>query len=287
MPKNKQISLFPIENPLRKSYWDVLFQKVPKKPGVYCFLDSMGKVIYVGKAKNLRQRLASYRFSNTMGVANKSLHLVTNAASLKWKVVASELHALIEEDRLIKYYLPEFNVVNTQFEHYYFIHLCKTAQPLKWEICLSMSHILPNSSYCLGAFKGHRQTRKALGAILRVLFFLSLPKSRPKSIPITLLRKLTPNTFVVLLRPYTKNRLISFLKGKHFCLLKEFEHKMSTMISKISTVDAMLLEDDFARLYSFFYKSCRPLNQNIGTKAFTHKNQLDKTLIKWSNTTKE
>jgi len=287
MPKKNQISLFLIENPLRDAKWETTFKNIPSKPGVYSFLGHKGEVIYVGKAKNLRQRLMSYRFINSTNVSNKTLHLVSSASTIKWRVLCNEFQALLEEDRLIKHFKPSLNVVNNQFEKYYFIHLFSTEKPLKWEVRLSMRHDLANSTYCFGAFKGHKSFRMALGSILRLLFILSLPKSRPKAIPVMLLRKLTPTSFVLLLRPYTLNRLIAYLQGKHFCLLREFEHKIGSMLNHLSKADSLLLEDDFARLHSFYFRNCKPLYHNSRAKAFTHKNQLDTAIIKWSKPTKD
>lgn len=287
MSKLSQISLFPLTNPLRDQKWAGIFSCIPKKAGVYSFLNAQGDVIYIGKAKNLCNRLKSYRFTDSAKVSSKLTYLVRTAAQIKWKVLTNEYQALLEEDRLIKYYKPSLNVVNNQFEQYYYLHFFKTEEPLKWKIVLSMRHDLANSEYCFGAFKGHKAFRMALGSILRLLFILSLPKSRPKSIPVVLIRKLTPLSYVILLRPYTRNRLFNYLRGRNYCLLKEFEHKVGTMISRLSKADAILLENDYARLYSFFYKNCKPLYQNSTTKAFTPKNMLDTALIKWSNATKD
>lgn len=287
MLKKSQITLFPITNPLRDQKWTEIFASVPKKAGVYSFLNAQGNVIYIGKAKNLCSRLKSYRFKDSSKVSTKLTYLVRTAVQIKWKVLTNEYQALLEEDRLIKYYKPSLNVVNNQFEQYYYLHFFRTEEPLKWKIVLSMRQDLADSEYCFGAFKGHKAFRTALGSLLRLLFILSLPKSRPKTIPVVLLRKLTPLSYVVLLRPYTRNRLFNFLRGRNYCLLKEFEHKISTMIKKLSKADALLLENDYARLYSFYYKNCKPLYHNTSTKAFTPKNILDTALIKWSNANKD
>lgn len=287
MIKRAQTNLFPIDNPLRNEEWEAVFKKIPNKPGVYWFLDGKCRVLYVGKAKNLRKRLNSYRFSKTIKSSSKLIHLVSLAKSICWKVLPSEYHALLEEDRLIKYYVPVFNKVNANFEQYYYIHLIKTEHPLKWNITLSMHHNLKGSSYVFGAYKGHKTFRMALGSLIRILFFLTLPKSRPKTIPVVLLRKLSPSSYTIFLRPYTFNRLKAFLQGKYFSLLKEFEHKVEQMIRHLPKADAMLLEDDYARLYSFYFRNCKPLYKNTNEKAFTHKNQLDTRLIKWSNRLKD
>jgi len=69
--------------------------------------------------------------------------------------------------------------------------------------------------------------------------------------------------------------------------LREFEHKIGSMLNHLSKADSLLLEDDFARLHSFYFRNCKPLYHNSRAKAFTHKNQLDTAIIKWSKPTKD
>ncbi|GAA1120609.1 excinuclease ABC subunit UvrC [Citricoccus alkalitolerans] len=84
--------------------------EVPTSPGVYRFRDPDGRVIYVGKAKNLRSRLASY-FQDPNGLHPKTRAMVFTAASVEWTVVGSELEALQLEYTWIKQYTPRFNIM--------------------------------------------------------------------------------------------------------------------------------------------------------------------------------
>ncbi len=82
---------------------------IPEAPGVYRFSDVHGRVIYVGKAKNLRQRLNSY-FADLSGLHPRTRQMVTTAAHVQWTVVTTEVEALQLEYNWIKEFDPRFNV---------------------------------------------------------------------------------------------------------------------------------------------------------------------------------
>ncbi|WP_369187185.1 excinuclease ABC subunit UvrC [Streptomyces sp. R08] len=83
--------------------------EIPDSPGVYRFRDEHRRVIYVGKAKSLRQRLANY-FQDLAGLHPRTRTMVTTAASVEWTVVSTEVEALQLEYSWIKEYDPRFNV---------------------------------------------------------------------------------------------------------------------------------------------------------------------------------
>ncbi|WP_367137766.1 excinuclease ABC subunit UvrC [Saccharothrix sp. HUAS TT1] len=82
---------------------------IPEAPGVYKFRDAGGRVVYVGKAKSLRQRLNSY-FADITGLHPRTRQMVTTAASVEWTVVGTEVEALQLEYNWIKEFDPRFNV---------------------------------------------------------------------------------------------------------------------------------------------------------------------------------
>ncbi|MGW4197035.1 excinuclease ABC subunit UvrC [Streptomyces sp. NPDC005004] len=82
---------------------------IPDSPGVYRFRDEHRRVIYVGKAKSLRQRLANY-FQDLANLHPRTRSMVTTAASVEWTVVSTEVEALQLEYSWIKEYDPRFNV---------------------------------------------------------------------------------------------------------------------------------------------------------------------------------
>jgi excinuclease ABC subunit C len=82
---------------------------IPLGPGVYKFRDPQGRVIYVGKAKGLRQRLNSY-FADITALHPRTRQMVTTAGSVEWTVVGTEVEALQLEYNWIKEFDPRFNV---------------------------------------------------------------------------------------------------------------------------------------------------------------------------------
>ncbi len=92
------------------STFDARLDIVPTDPGVYLMKDASDSVIYVGKAKNLRNRLRSYFGKNPQGNA-KVLAMISHVADFEYVVVASELEALLLECNLIKRYQPHYNIL--------------------------------------------------------------------------------------------------------------------------------------------------------------------------------
>ncbi len=86
-----------------------ILEAVPSKPGCYLMKSKAGKVIYVGKAVNLRSRVRSY-FHDSSSQQPKIAELVREVSDIEWIIVGSELEALILEMNLIKRYRPKYNV---------------------------------------------------------------------------------------------------------------------------------------------------------------------------------
>jgi excinuclease ABC subunit C len=84
-------------------------QSIPDAPGSYQFLDAEGRVLYVGKASSLRQRLSSY-FADPATLPPKTAQLVASSSRVEWIQVANEVEALLLEYTLIKQHRPRFNV---------------------------------------------------------------------------------------------------------------------------------------------------------------------------------
>jgi excinuclease ABC subunit C len=82
---------------------------IPTSPGVYRFFDSTGRILYVGKAKNLRARLTSY-FAPLDTLHERTRRMVTSAADVKWTTVGTEFEALQLEFTWIKEFDPPFNI---------------------------------------------------------------------------------------------------------------------------------------------------------------------------------
>ncbi|MBR6960536.1 MAG: GIY-YIG nuclease family protein, partial [Clostridiales bacterium] len=90
--------------------FDARLDTVPMSPGVYLMKDASGSVIYVGKAKKLRNRLRSY-FGGGRITHPKVAAMVSHVADFEYVVVGSETEALLLESNLIKRYMPQYNIL--------------------------------------------------------------------------------------------------------------------------------------------------------------------------------
>src|SRR5512138_3696140 len=91
------------------SHLDSIIRVLPNKPGVYQYYDDKNKIIYVGKAKDLKKRVSSY-FTKINSVSGKVQMLVRKIADIRYIVVNTEQDALLLENNLIKKYRPRYNV---------------------------------------------------------------------------------------------------------------------------------------------------------------------------------
>ncbi len=101
--------LFAPAQPLVERLGRDFFRQVPAQPGVYRMRDAAGAVVYVGKAKNLRQRLRSYRVANPERVRRRQVRLMREAVRIDFDLCRSESAALAHEAKLLRELRPRFN----------------------------------------------------------------------------------------------------------------------------------------------------------------------------------
>ena len=95
---------------------------VPDNPGVYMMLDEQGEIIYVGKAKNLKNRLRSY-FFNLSNRTAKVMAMLEHVADFRYIICASEVDALLTENNLIKKHSPKYNILLNDDKAYPFLRI--------------------------------------------------------------------------------------------------------------------------------------------------------------------
>lgn len=137
---------------------------IPTNPGVYRFRDEHGRVIYVGKAKVLRNRLTSY-FANPDRLTPKTRTMVYTAGSVEWTVVGSELEALQLEYVWIKEYNPRFNIVFRDDKSYPYLAITLNE---KYPRALVMRGDKRKGVKYFGPFYPAKAIRETLDTLLRV-----------------------------------------------------------------------------------------------------------------------
>ncbi|OWK34557.1 GIY-YIG nuclease family protein [Fimbriiglobus ruber] len=129
----------------------------PRLPGVYSMLDAKGRVIYVGKAKNLRARLLSY--FRTKSRDPKAGKILGNTRVLVWEQTADEFSALLRELELIRRFRPRFNVIGQPGQRRY-VYFCLGRQPAPY------AYITPSPTgkeiACYGPLKGRAYLEDAV-----------------------------------------------------------------------------------------------------------------------------
>ncbi len=138
---------------------DVQIKSLPNSPGVYQYFDKDDKILYVGKAKNLKKRVASYFTKNHEN--GKTRVLVKKIASIKHIVVETETDALLLENNLIKKYQPRYNVLLKDDKTYPWLCIKKEAFP---RVFLTRNIIKDGSEY-YGPYTSVRAVRAFLSLI--------------------------------------------------------------------------------------------------------------------------
>lgn len=133
--------------------------QAPEQPGVYQFLDGRRKVLYVGKAKHLRRRVLSY-FSKEL--APRIAAMVGRARSLEFVVTATEVEALILENRLIKQHRPRYNVMLRDDKTYPYLKLT-TGEA--WPRAFLTRRVLEDGHRYFGPFMGHSMAARIMDII--------------------------------------------------------------------------------------------------------------------------
>jgi len=140
---------------------------LPDRPGVYCFRDGAGDVIYVGKAQSLRNRVRSYMQSPDL-LSPKTRRMVEKAVDLDVTVTASPVEALILECNLIKEYRPRYNVRLRDDKSYPFI---KVSVHEEWPRVYFTRKISRDGSRYFGPFTDARSVRHTIDTLNRIFPF--------------------------------------------------------------------------------------------------------------------
>ncbi len=226
----------PYVNPLLVRLGPTFFRELPRSPGVYLMRDGAGRLLYVGKAKDLRARLSSYKCARPENVSRKVLRMLRLAHSVEVRLCPSEAAALLEENALLRKERPPFNVLNTRPESYYFIALLPGGAGLDgapvapgdpasddgepalapgpavtFYLTTAPAQECPQARV-YGVFKGRRRAQESFVALLRLLSALEARDDRFQ-FPGPLIRYKPPRSHTAAVPAELLPPLRSFLRG--------------------------------------------------------------------------
>ena len=151
--------------------------QLPLVPGVYLMMDKLGKVIYVGKAKKLKNRVSQY-FQDSAAHSIKTRNMVAQIDKFDTIFVTSEFEALVLENSLIKRHMPHYNILLKDDKGYPFVRLSKEEYPR-----FSLVNKLANDgAKYFGPFGGRAETRQALDAVCAALRLPTCSRQFPRDI---------------------------------------------------------------------------------------------------------
>jgi excinuclease ABC subunit C len=219
---------------------------VPTSPGIYLFKDSEGKVIYVGKAANLRSRVRSY-FGAPSRASSKVQQLVSQIGDFEFVVTNSEQEALILEANMIKKHNPQYNVRLKDSKSFPYLKIDVNND---WPIVCITRRVEKDGARYFGPFANAGSVRKTLRLIKKIFPFRSCDKyidgtdKRP-CLDYYIHRCLGPCVGAVEKQEYRDviNQVMLFLEGREEVVLRELKTKMQTAAAHLQFEKAALLRD--------------------------------------------
>ena len=151
---------------------------LPLAPGVYLMMDSGGQVIYVGKAKKLKNRVSQY-FQDTASHNSKTKMMVSQVDRFDTILVRSEFEALVLENSLIKRHMPRYNILLKDDKGYPFVRLDKGVEYPRFSL---VSRAEEDGARYFGPFGGRRETRLAIEAVCGAMKLPTCGRKFPRDI---------------------------------------------------------------------------------------------------------
>lgn len=229
-------------------------KSLPKKPGVYLMKDPKGRVIYVGKAKSLRNRVRAY-FLNGTFAHPKSQALIKKIKAFDVLVTDSEMEALILESNLIKEYKPKYNVNLKDDKRYPYL---KVTVDEKFPRILVVRRVQKDKAKYFGPYTnvgGMRQTLRLLRRIFPVRSCnITLPSKKKQKLCLDyhIKRCQGPCVGLVSQKDYFNmiKDVVLFLSGKNSLLLEQLKRKMEELAKKEIFEEAARVRDQMKALES-------------------------------------
>ncbi len=261
-----QKSLFRRSNPLALRFDTEFFRVIPQSPGVYEMRNEAGEIIYIGKAKCLRDRLRSYCHVHSMpDVSRKTIRLLHDVRQIRWTLTATEKEALLLESELLGLHQPRYNVIIPRPEFYDFIAVIENEGNFALRLKPWNGLREKNQPLLYGAFRGRRRVRRAVLALSRLLYLSGRQLEHSMQLPGRLQRDWVPQGEDVALP--LQSSIEATLFRRH--LLKFFQGRSKRLISYVRDTFhsenfgtkfwASMIQSDVEALEEFYKKGPKRL----------------------------
>ncbi len=221
-------------------------KNLPAKPGVYIMRDQTGRVLYVGKAVNLRNRVRSY-FQSPNGQTMKIRRLVSEISDLEYIVTASELEALILECTLIKQHRPFFNIRLRDDKNYLYIKITVNEA---WPRVFTTRRVENDGARYFGPYASAKSVRGTMELLNRLFPYRTCDrtitgKDKRACLYLHIHRCLGPCIGVTTREAYDQavRQAILFLEGKHEGVVKQLTSDMEAAAEWLHFERAAALRD--------------------------------------------
>jgi hypothetical protein len=238
---------------------------IPRAPGVYFFFDQRGRILYIGKAKSLRERVRTYQRVSADTAPNIAA-LAPKIREVRWQLCASERLALRWESDLLRAIRPPFNIAGTDVGNYLFIELGSAGRGAAREARLSF-HLTDEPGEepglrAFGCFRNRRGTKQGYTALLRLIhvcrFGAGAADASPRffAYPARITRDSPPWRYSTPFPGGWVEKLEAFLDGRSLSLLRT----MAESLLENEAVPKFLypsIQDDFETVRTFYEQGPR------------------------------
>jgi DNA polymerase III subunit epsilon len=221
--------------------------ELPHLPGVYFFHGKKGEVLYIGKARNLKQRVSSYFYHN-IGHTEKIRRLLRSVHGISWKQTETELSALLTESRLIKQYQPDYNTRLKRYRRYPFIRVSMQDEWPRVDWCYDIND---DGAEYFGPFRSRFAVEDALDSINKLFGLRECggairpdPAANP-CLYYDIKRCSAPCADLVSREEYLREvgDVIRFMQGEHDHVMLRFRERMQKKSDALDFEGAAALRD--------------------------------------------
>ena len=261
--QNRPIRQFKPPTPIYEKFQPLL-ETLPTEPGVYYFLDKNNNIIYVGKAKSLKNRIRSYFHEDAVN-SKKIAGIFRRLENIRWTQTDTELGALLLESHEIKTYKPPFNVLEKKLRSYPFIKITNSQD---FPTIKTTNEIINDNAEYYGPFRNTALTADILERINKKFqlrkcdtFIKPNPEHKPCFYS-HIERCLAPCADLVTPQEYKQEveKVKHFLSGYEDSIVRQLENKMNLLSESMQFEKADLVKTQIDELRKLFMR-----NRNVPT----------------------